>query len=122
MKKVTVLTLVLLFLISISNDAVAWVYPEHRKIALLAIQKLNAEQRALFEQLWAEARRGYEGRLTLSVIDTTQSLAPTQLDFASWPAIAGDHSCSPSEMLKSVLHTKWILKVADVAARLEVNF
>ena len=121
MKKVAIQALVLLFLISVSNDAVAWVYPEHRKIALLAIQKLNAEQRALFDQLWAEARRGYEGRLTLSVIDTTQSLAPTQLDFASWPAIAGDHSCSPSEMLKSVLHTKWILKVADVAARLEVN-
>jgi hypothetical protein len=121
MKKITVLLLVLFFLASGSNDAVAWVFPEHRKIALLAIQKLNAEQRALFEQLWAEARRGYEGRLTLSVIDTTQSLAPTQLDFASWPAIAGDHSCSPKDMLQSVLQSKWILKVADVAARLEVN-
>ena len=121
MKKVTVLMLVLFFLISVSNDALAWVYPEHREIALRAIQKLNAEQRALFDLLWAEARRGYEGRLTLSVIDTTQSLAPTQLDFASWPAIAGDHSCSPKDMLQSVLHAKWILKVADIAARLDVN-
>lgn len=121
MKKTTVPLLFLFFLISVSNNAMAWVYPEHRKIALRAIQKLDAEHRALFELLWADARRGYESRLTLSVIDTTQLLAPTQLDFASWPAIAGDHSCSPKDMLHSVLQSKWILKVADVAARLEVN-
>jgi hypothetical protein len=121
MKKVTILILVQFFLASGSNDAVAWVYPEHRKIALLAIQNLNSEQRALFEQLWAQARIGYATRLTATVIDTAQSLEPTQLDFASWAAIAGDHSCSPKDMLQSVSHSGWILKVADVAARLEVN-
>ena len=42
-----------------------------------------------------------------------------QLDYASWMGIGGDHSCSPENMLKSVLYSEWILKVADVAAVLK---
>ncbi|MFM8911646.1 MAG: hypothetical protein ACKOE6_01855, partial [Flammeovirgaceae bacterium] len=102
-------------------DGFAWVYPEHRRIALLAIQKMSPKQRKLFDELWAQARIGYENRLTLQPIDTVQSIPTNQLDFASWTAIAGDHSCSPQDMLNSILYTQWILKVADVAARLEAN-
>ena len=69
----------------------AWIYPEHREIALLAIQKLSPEYRAIMDKLWADARVGYELRLTEAVIDATLSVEPTQLDFASWPAISGDH-------------------------------
>jgi len=121
MKKTVLFIVCLLFLNIVSMDTLAWLYPEHRKIALLAIQKLTPEQRVIFNKLWAEARIGYEQRLTESVIDTSQSIGPLQLDFASWAAIAGDHSCSPKEMIYSVLHTQWILKVADVAARLDIN-
>ncbi|MCW9066702.1 MAG: hypothetical protein OQJ78_10440, partial [Ignavibacteriaceae bacterium] len=67
----------------------AWIYPEHRDIALLAIQKLSPEYRAILDKLWADARIGYEYRLTEAVIDATQSIEPTHLDFASWPAISG---------------------------------
>jgi hypothetical protein len=98
-----------------------WVYPEHRQIALLAIEGLNPEYRLLLDNLWAEARKGFTSRLTESVIDTLQGIKPKQLDFASWTAISGDHSCSPEIMLNTVLYSDWILKVADIAAQLKID-
>jgi len=109
---------ILLFGISNSN---AWIYPEHRDIALLAIQNLSPEYRSILDKLWSEARVGHESRLTEAVIDATQSVNPTQLDFASWSAIGGDHSCSPEDMLNTILNSDWILKVADVAAQLKID-
>ncbi|MCW8803491.1 MAG: hypothetical protein OQK57_03750, partial [Ignavibacteriaceae bacterium] len=114
----------LLFVISvflINSNSRAWIYPEHRDIALLAIQNLSPEYRSLLDKLWAEARIGYEDRLTAAVIDATQSIKPTQLDYASWPAISGDHSCSPKNLLYNVFQTSWILKVADIAAQLKID-
>lgn len=104
-----------------TKKSFAWVYPEHRKIALLAIQHLSPEDRSLLEKLWSEARMGYTGRLTESVIDPTQGVKPRQLDFASWTAIAGDHSCSPQNLMYNVLQTEWILSVADIAAQLDID-
>jgi hypothetical protein len=110
------------FLLIVSVTSLkAWIYPEHRDIALLAIQNLSPEHRSVLDKLWAEARLGYEERLTVAVIDATQSIKPAQLDFASWPAISGDHSCSPENLLYNVLQTDWILKVADVAAQLKID-
>ncbi len=113
--------LVLLTMLSYAKISFAWVYPEHRQIAILAIQQLKPEFRATLNKIWAEARLGYTERLTSSVIDMEQGRNPTQLDYASWPAIAGDHSCSPQNMLQNVLKTKWILQVADVAAQLKID-
>ena len=103
------------------NCSFAWIYPEHRDIAILAIQNLNPEYRSILDKLWSEARIGYEERLTEAVIDATQSVNPTQLDYASWPAISGDHSCSPKNMLYNVLQTDWILDVANVTAQLKID-
>jgi len=111
---------VIFLLLSISQLN-AWVYPEHRDIALLAIQNLSREYRTILDKLWSEARVGYESRLTEAVIDVTQSTNPQFLDYASWPAISGDHSCSPENLLYNVLETDWILKVADVAAQLKID-
>jgi hypothetical protein len=119
MNKTILLLISLIILINFSGKA--WVYPEHRDIALLAIQKLEPEYRSILDKLWAEARVGYEERLTEAVIDATQSIKPTHLDFASWPAISGDHSCSPENLLYTVLQTEWILKVADIAAQLKID-
>ncbi len=110
-----------IFLFLSINHLNAWVYPEHRDIALLAIQKLSPEYRAILDKLWSEARVGYESRLTEAVIDATQSTNPLFLDYASWPAISGDHSCSPENLLYNVLETDWILKVADIAAQLKID-
>lgn len=111
----------IIVLIFCAGKSLAWIYPEHRDITLLAIQNLSPEYRSILDQIWAEARKGYEERLTTAVIDATQSINPSQLDFASWPAISGDHSCSPENLLYNVLQTDWILKVADIAAQLKID-
>lgn len=112
--------LLLFFLLfAVVQQALGWVYPEHRRIALLAIQRLKPEQRAILDKMWAEARKGYEERLTTSVIDVDQGVHPKQIDYAAWTGISGDHSCSPKDMLDIVLKSDWILEVAHVAAQLE---
>ena len=118
MKSITLILILLAFGIKTMH---AWVYPEHRDIALRAIQNLNSDYRSLLNNLWSKARKGYELRLTETVIDAAQSINPTQLDYASWPAITGDHSCSAENMLHSVLKTDWILEVADINAQLKIN-
>jgi len=121
MKRINLFHLLFLLLILNFKSSFAWVYPEHRDIALLAIQKLSPEYRSILDKLWSEARIGYEDRLTEAVIDATQSTNPQFLDYASWSAIGGDHSCSPENLLYNVLETDWILKVADVAAQLKID-
>jgi hypothetical protein len=101
--------------------AFAWVFPEHRDITVLAVERLNPEQQALLQALWLEARVGHESRLCEKVIDTAKGLNPTCLDYAAWPAIAGDHSCSARDMLSSALYAPWILGVARVSSQLKVR-
>ena len=115
------ITLTLTVFIAISINGHAWVYPEHRDITLSAIQKLDSAHRSLLQQLWTMARKGHELRLTELVADFPQGEHPKYIDYAAWPAIGGDHSTSPANLLHNVLETGWIMNVADVAARLKVG-
>ncbi len=108
-------------LLSLTGSALAWVYPEHRDIAVLAVQGLDAGRRAAFERLWQEARAGDEQRLCLLGADAEQGAAPPCIDWAALSAIAGDHSCSGQEMLETVRRSNWILVVAAVAAQLKAD-
>jgi hypothetical protein len=99
--------------------AFAWVFPEHRDIAVLAIQRLSPEQQLLLQKLWLEARSGHETRLCEQLANATQGTRPTCIDYAAWAAIAGDHSCSARDMLNTVLDAPWIIPVARVGARLK---
>jgi len=116
-KRATLIALLMIF----SLGCNAWIYPEHRDITIIAIERLDPVRRAQLDQLWAMARVGYESRLTVAVADVTQSVKPKQIDFAAWPAISGDHSTSAQNMVNNVLHTDWILGVADVAAQLKIG-
>lgn len=119
-KKIIILCFLIVLFINVDNTN-AWVYPEHRDIALFAIEKLPTAYRTSLDELWAQARVGYEFRLTEAVIDPGQLLKPQLLDYAAWPAIAGDHSCSAENMLHNILETDWILKVADITAQLKID-
>jgi hypothetical protein len=121
LKKVACCCLVFFAVLFGSGDTYGWLFPEHRQIAFLAIQNLSPEYRAMLDKLWAEASMGYTNRLTASVIDPQQGLKPQKLDYATWTAIGGDHSCSPEMMLNTVLHADWILKVADIAEQLKMD-
>ena len=104
-----------------ANTAFGWIYPEHRDIAVLAVQGLGAEHRAEFDRLWQEARAGDTQRMCAMVADSEQGVTPACIDWAALSGIAGDHSCSSAEMLETVRKSDWILVVADVAAQLKVD-
>ncbi len=99
----------------------AWIYPEHRDIMLLAIQKLDSVHRAALDRIYAWARTGNESRLNTSVIDPDQTVNVKYLDYAAWPGIAGDHSTSANNMIFNILHTDWILEVANITANLKTG-
>lgn len=102
-----------------SPRAGAWVYPEHRQTTVRGILGLGPDHREVLQHLWNLARSGHEQRLTAGLVDSSGPAAITVLDYAAWPAIAGDHSCSPADMVSSILTTDWILDVATVTAQLE---
>jgi hypothetical protein len=97
----------------------AWIYPEHRDITFAAIRKLEPGRRAVLDRLWMDARFGYESRLSAAAADSAQGEETTTIDYAAWPAIAGDHSVSGANLLHNVLDTDWILDVAGIAATLK---
>jgi hypothetical protein len=101
--------------------ASAWVFPEHRDIAALAQQKLDADREARLQALWSEARTGHEQRLCAQPSDPTQAASATCIDFAAWAAISGDHSCSAQDMLNTVLNAPWIVGVERVGGRLKAQ-
>jgi len=103
-----------------ATAAFAWVYPEHRDIAVLAVEGLDTQQRAALDRLWQEAR-GDERRMCAVVADAAQGVTPECIDWAALAAIGGDHSCSAAGMLDTVLRSDWILAVADVAAQLKAD-
>ena len=113
--------LILLFLIVCAQSASAWVFPEHRQILIRAIQGLDPSYRLILDQLWTEATKGFNNRLTDSVIVPDQDTHATKIDYATWAAIAGDHSCSPEGMLNTILYSEWIIKVENIAEELKVE-
>jgi hypothetical protein len=106
-------------LLMLAAPCFAWVYPEHRDIAVLGVRELDPQHAAAFDKLWKEARLGHENRLCELPAVADQGTAPLCLDWAALPAIAGDHSCSSKDMLDIALRSEWILNVADVAAQLK---
>jgi hypothetical protein len=106
---------------SAPDTAFAWVYPEHRDIAIAAVEKLDPERKAELDALWREARITPGKRLCDQAADSKQSVTPACIDWAALTAISGDHSCSSQDLTAIVLQSEWILAVADVAAQLKLD-
>jgi hypothetical protein len=100
--------------IMITTTASAWVYPEHRDIAVAAVLKLDSARRVQLDSIWSWARLGHENRLPSSIVIPELPERPNYIDWGAWPAIGGDHSCSPSQMMDNVLNSDWILDVARI--------
>ena len=120
MKKIYLIGTIV-FILFVNEKSNAWVYPEHRIIMLTAIEKLPSDYKEELQIFWSLARTGYESRLSPTVIDPELLLNPPYIDYAAWPAIAGDHSCSAENMLYNILQTDWIMKVADITAQLQID-
>ena len=104
-----------------AQETAAWIFPEHRDIALAAVDKLDPDRALIFNQLWREARQPFEQRLCRDGADASQGLTPECIDWAALSAIAGDHACSSRLMLETVTDSDWILQIADVAAQLKAD-
>jgi hypothetical protein len=116
MKRPLIMALILILTV---QQGFSWIFPEHRDIMVLAISKLDPARRAAFEKLWLQARKGHESRLSVHPADTTIGKGTKFLDYATFPAIGGDHSTCSADMVNSVLTTEWIFKVSDVAMELK---
>lgn len=95
-----------------SRSAHAWIFPEHAAIAQAALDQLSPEAQDFYRALWLAA---HAPRACREIEAGDQGPAPECLDFAAWSATAGDHSCSPKDLLDGVLPGKWVLDVARVA-------
>jgi hypothetical protein len=116
------LSLLVAVLLAVAPAAArAWIYPEHRDIAVAAIERLPPADRAALQALWAEALPGYPAKLCPDLSEGDQGLAPACIDFAAFPALSGDHSCSPRDVLEHVLPSAWIVGVARVSAETKAS-
>ena len=90
----------------------AWTLPEHRDISAAALEQLTPQRRAVFDQAWELVTGGHkELNACASAVDPG-GVAGTCIDLAFWPALAGDHSCSPDELTTKILTAPWIMRVA----------
>ncbi len=99
------------------SSASAWLYEEHRAITALGIRRLDPDRQTALARLWGGAREAFPSRLCAEPSAGNQGEKPACVDLAAWPAVSGDHSCTPQELLRTVLESDWILRVAGVAAR-----
>ena len=114
------ITVVALVAALLPGRARAWIYSEHRDIMAEALRNLPPDQQALFAELWSAARTDRAARYCAAMVDGDGRAPLSCIDLAAWPAIAGDHSCSPDQLIAKILTSDWILKVAKAAAETKV--
>ncbi|HZW87949.1 MAG TPA: hypothetical protein VFF12_02620, partial [Myxococcaceae bacterium] len=95
----------------------AWTYPEHRDISAAALERLSPARQDVIARMWKSATAG-SAPLKNSCSTPLGGYDGSCLDLASWPAIAGDHSCSPENLRKDVVPSAWVMDVSRVAADL----
>jgi hypothetical protein len=95
----------------------AWTYPEHRDISAAALERLTPARQEVIARMWATATAGKQP-VKNACGTPLGGYDGSCLDLASWPAIAGDHSCSPENLRKDVVPSAWVMDVSKVAAEL----
>jgi hypothetical protein len=104
--------------------ASAWIWPEHRDIAATALNDLPAAQRKTLDAMWSDAQKLGGKQVCAKMVDPGAQPDTKYgewdkvcVDFASFPALAADHSCSADELWADVSREQWAVKVVWVAAR-----
>jgi hypothetical protein len=112
-------------LLAAPGMARAWIWPEHRDIAAEALRDLPPGERKTLEQMWVGVRaiggKQVCERLVdpgAEPIDVPRSERDTAcVDYASFPALAGDHSCTAAELWSDAAKEAWAPRVVWVAAQ-----
>ena len=107
------------------TSAAAWIWPEHRDIAAEALRELPPAQKKTIDQMSVGVRAIGGKQVCEKVVDPGSE--PTNVprgewdkvcvDFASFPALAGDHSCTAAELWSDAAKEPWAVKVVWVAAK-----
>jgi hypothetical protein len=103
----------------------AWIWPEHRDIAAVAIQDLPAPERKTLDAMWSAARTLGTKQVCEKTVDAGAFPVDVPrgewdkvcVDLASLPALAADHSCSAAELWADASKEPWAPKVVWVAAQ-----
>src|SRR5262249_5913320 len=90
----------------------AWTLPEHRDISAAAVEQLTPERRMVLDKAWELATGQHPEMNACKDSVDPGGVAGTCIDLAMWPALAGDHACSPDELTTRILTAPWIVKVA----------
>ena len=98
----------------------AWTYPEHRDISAAALERLTPARQDVLGKMWTAATGGPRP-LQNACASPLGGFDGSCLDLAAWPAIAGDHSCSPENLRKDVLPSTWVMQVSRIAVKLRRN-
>jgi hypothetical protein len=113
-----------------SGAARAWLFHEHTLIGRTAVQSLSKEDAAALGAAWTEVRAG-SPRLCAAFgkPDTEYVLGPQPkppkgevcADFPMLPATAGDFSCAPDDLWKTITQSDWLPKIAAAAHNTEAR-
>jgi len=106
-----------------ASPVAAWIWPEHRDIAVAAIRGLSPGDRAALAAMWADLKSEAGPQVCAALVDA--GAEPTSkfgdwdqicIDFPSYPALAGDHSCSTADLRSVATEQEWGRKVVWVAS------
>jgi hypothetical protein len=105
--------------------ASAWIWPEHRDIAAEALRDLTPAQKKTIDQMWVGVRAIGGKQVCENLVDPGAYPVDVPrgdwdkvcVDYASFPALAGDHSCSAAELWADAAKEPWAVKVVWVAAK-----
>jgi hypothetical protein len=110
------------------RGARAWLFEEHANIGRYAIQHLQRRELDELIQLWAATRHldaaaerafcEYPG-VPPTHDRTCKQACCTCIDFGALAAAAGDHSCSPDDLMANVTRTDWFPSVYAAVAETE---
>jgi hypothetical protein len=124
-ERAAVAALLVLAAVLLPTTAAAWIWPEHRDIAAEALRNLPPAQRKTIDQMWVGVRAIGGKQVCENVVDP--GAEPTSVprgewdkvcvDYASFPALAADHSCSAAELWSDAAKEPWAVKVVWVAAK-----
>jgi hypothetical protein len=109
----------------VPRSAGAWLLHEHERISAAAIEKrLDDEDKETLVEAWKLALQTSDERKWLcDELAPERPITRTQnsrcVSYAALTALAGDHSCSPSDLLRSIRTGTWVSDVLHEADRLE---
>lgn len=105
----------------VSTNARAWIAHEHMGVTKTGVLELPTAERGALNALWSELRAESVSQWCLDPVraDVGANGAPRCVTFTMLPALAADHSCSPSELGEFIDNERWIFRVLRIAATTE---